>query len=541
MEVHLVADTNLFFECKALDGLPWQDLGFDTVVILLTKPVLDEIDKHKRATGRTRSRALEIFHKIRSMLTTSMEELEIRASAPRVLLRRSIRTKPNDTLKDELDYSKTDERLIGIVSTLTTSVSGHLVKLFTDDTGPAAVADGLGIPYLMIDGSWRRPVSESTEVKRIKELEKDLATYRAQEPIIVIGRCEDADDSNHVKVSRVIATSLSADEVNAFLETLRHNHPLKTDFTPPPLSTNGLETVEYSAPSAETIADYQEVQYPQWIKRCGEIFRQLHKGRDVPEAPLVLRWSMSNNGTRPASQVRVEFEAKGPLLLKRSRPKDDDDGEEDAAQSPTPASRVISRLPSPPKPPSFERHVTRLGPSVAATAWTGIDLAPANFPDALGHKYKALGLFPDHISRVYSSMDTTSSLRQAGVFDHTDIGRMLQASAIATPSQHIRAVIPSPNVPLPHNPEAFYFDRWSPDTPVKKGALTCDLWRHHMEPEIFELEVQFTGVDEARGTVECIVHAGNLTKPQQQRTIVSRAIRHLSLADLAAAMVSECK
>ena len=553
MEVHLVADTNLFFECRALDQLPWQDLGFDTVVILLTKPVLDEIDKHKKATGRTRSRALEIFGQVRSMLTASTEELEIRASAPRVLLRRSTRAKPDDALRDELDYSKTDERLVGIVSTLSASASGHVVKLFTDDTGPAATADGLNVPYLIIDESWRRPASESTEAKKIKELEKDLATYRAQEPMIVIGRCEGADDSNHVEVSRTIATPLSADEVNALLETLRQNHPPKTDFTPPPPSTSGLETIEYSAPSAEAIADYQETRYPQWIERCAAIFWQLHEGRDVQEVPLVLRWSMSNNGTRPASQVRVEFEAKGPLLLKRSRPQNDDDGDEDTTQSPTPAPQVTSRLPSPPKPPTFERHVTRLGPPVVTTARTGIGLASLNLADPLADKYKglaamtraidakALGLFPDHISRMSGLMDAASSLRHAGVFDQAGIGHMFRASPVATPSQRFEALIPSLNMPPRHDPEAFYFDQWSPDTPVKKGALTCDLWRHHTEPEVVEFEVQITDADKARGTVECTVHAENLTKPQQRRAIVSRTVRHLSLGDLAAAMVAECR
>jgi PIN domain len=336
VEVHLVADTNLFFECKALDQLPWQNLGFDPVVILLTKPTLDEIDKHKKATGRTRSRALEIFGQVRSMLSTSTEELEIRASAPRVLLRRSTHIKPDDALKEVLDYSKTDERLVGIVSTLNASASGHLVKLFTDDTGPAVTADGLNVPYLMIDESWRRP----------------------------------------------------------------------------------------------------------------------------------------------ASQVRVEFEAKGPLLLKRSRPKDD----EDAAQSPTSAPR--SSLPSPPKPPAFERRFTRFDPPVVTSALTRIDLATLNF-DPLRDKYKSLtamtaldartlGLFPDHhISRMADLMDAACRKPLAGLFDQAGIAPMFRASPVATPSG-IEALIPSFNRPTRHHdPEAFYFDQWSADTPVKKGALTC--------------------------------------------------------------------
>jgi hypothetical protein len=140
-----------------------------------------------------------------------------------------------------------------------------------------------------------------------------------------------------------------------------------------------------------------------------------------------------------------------------------------------------------------------------------------------------------------SFMDATSSLRRAGVFDQAGIGHMFRASAVAIPSPRIEPLIPSFSRPPRHDPEAFYFDQWSQDTPVKKGALTCDLWRHHTDPEVFELEVQFTGADEACGTVECTVHAENLTKPQQQRAIVGRRVRHLSLTNLAAAMVADCK
>src|SRR5882762_2938177 len=76
MELHLVADTNLFFEFKPLGQLPWGELGGDPVVILLTKPVLDEIDRHKKGTGRTRDRALDIFNRFRTMLTSGVAEVE---------------------------------------------------------------------------------------------------------------------------------------------------------------------------------------------------------------------------------------------------------------------------------------------------------------------------------------------------------------------------------------------------------------------------------------------------------------------------------
>jgi len=110
MEVRLVADTNLFFECKSLEDLPWSELGYDPVVILLTKPVLDEIDKHKKGTGRTRKRAVEIFSRVRDMLESWAQEVEIQPSSPKVVLRRMPSIAPDPAYKEHLDYAKTDDR-----------------------------------------------------------------------------------------------------------------------------------------------------------------------------------------------------------------------------------------------------------------------------------------------------------------------------------------------------------------------------------------------------------------------------------------------
>ncbi|WP_286705345.1 MULTISPECIES: hypothetical protein, partial [unclassified Acidiphilium] len=114
MEVHLVADTNLFFECRELESLPWHELGRDPIIILLTKPVLDEIDGHKRSSGRTRTRAIAIFSRVRKMLASSLQDDVIRESSPKVILRRKANVVANPALKEVLDYSKTDEKLIGI-------------------------------------------------------------------------------------------------------------------------------------------------------------------------------------------------------------------------------------------------------------------------------------------------------------------------------------------------------------------------------------------------------------------------------------------
>ena len=550
MELRLVADTNLFFECRPLEQLPWGELGHDPVVVLLTKPVLDEIDRHKKATGRTRARALEVFGLVRTMLTRNQREVEIRPSSPRVVVRLE-GARPDPDLKDELDYGKVDERLVGIVSTLRAAATDHAVELLTDDAGPASTASGLGLPFQMIDGGWRRPPSESTEAKRIKELEKDLATYRAQEPRISIAPCGGADAPNVVQVTRNVARALTRDELDALMASLRAKHPPRTSFAPPATrSVTGSDGVvvrtEYLPPPEEAVTEYLKVLHPRWIEACRDLMARLHEGRDVREAALVLRWAMSNVGKRPASQVRVEFEAKGPLTLARLTKTRSQKGDPDAAgiaTRPPPPT-----LPLPPQAPPFRERVTRLPPPSRSEA-VGHPLAASVVASEL--------LRRDHDALARSIGDALrAGLPASGLVGP---GALLGDAArsfaggpaldprfgpafarMAAPDPFDRSSLAGGIVPTlrRHDPERFYWD-W-PEGAAKAGASNCDLWRHQIGEQTFELEVSFDQDGEARGSVVCTVHAENLTRPEQARCVVRRAVEGFHVLDLAEAMVATC-
>jgi len=76
---------------------------------------------------------------------------------------------------------------------------------------------------------------------------------------------------------------------------------------------------------------------------------------------------------------------------------------------------------------------------------------------------------------------------------------------------------------------------------VKRGSLTCDLWRHQAADALFEFEVLFTTHDAARGIVECTVHAGNLTRPERAKVVVIRRIEPITMHEVALAMVEASK
>lgn len=562
MEAHLVADTNLFFECKALEELQWGELGYDPVVILLTKPVLDEIDKHKKANGRTRKRALEIFKRVRGMLTTSTTELVIREASPRVVLRRMANVVPDETLSGALDYGKNDDRLIGILAALSQKASGHKVMLFTDDTGPAATADGLGLPFAMINVEWRRPAEESTEDKKIRELEKNLATYRSQEPKISIDRCIPADDAGVVTVTRRIAQPLTESEIEEMLDALRLKHPMKTDFSPPADTSSGeaegkfVAIVRFEPPSTKAIQNYQEVLYPQWLNNCRTVLSKLHIGRDEIEKPVILQWAMTNDGTRPASQVRVQFEAQGPLAIRRLQDRDDEVDEDDASDGQSvSAGRPIPTLPQSPKPPAFKKVVTRVPAASNLTTMRSPDIPMLRATGFLNDEMRRISTTPKTVGLasfdpMFDALKNLDSLNgfsrllehHRNIFETPDQNALLGTSAIGQfshlPIEPIR--LPQPFIPPKHDPEAFYYD-WPAKNPVKKGALTCDLWRHKNSEEVFEFEVLFTKEGEARGSILCTVHAENLTKPETSRISINRKVELFRLLDLARIMVQNCE
>ncbi len=76
--VYLVIDTNFFHECRSLDAadFPWADIGdFDTVELIVTDPVLSELDRQKKDTrSRIKRRAVQAVAWFRAMLQSDVEE-----------------------------------------------------------------------------------------------------------------------------------------------------------------------------------------------------------------------------------------------------------------------------------------------------------------------------------------------------------------------------------------------------------------------------------------------------------------------------------
>lgn len=541
MELHLVADTNLFLECKSLEDLPWAELDRDPIVVVLTKPVLDEIDKHKKGTGRTRDRAIEINQRIRAMLDASSSVSVIRDAQPEVILKLVAAVVADPELGKSIDYSKVDEKLIGIAATLKKSQQAEEMAIFTDDTGPAAIAHAFGIPFRMIPSNWRRPAKQSDDEKRIQNLERDLESYRSQEPRISIERCVPTDEKGAVTVVSRICRPLAQAEIEETLEALRLKHPMKADFAPP---------AGFESPAADQIQVYREQLYPKWIEDCRAVLAELHVGRDEEAPRIVLRWPMSNEGSRPAMQVRIRFEAQGSLKIRRLSKNDDgEDMSDDPRESRSP-TRPTPRLPSPPKAPAFKKIVVPGANAPLRVRTQGASFDIAKFA-ALGARMDVAGklLGPTaEINRMLKYHKSVYGPLIASEHVRRQIEDAERFSAIGNLSSDgpVRGFVEPPEFKLPpirpilqHDQEAFYYD-WPSMVPVKAGSLTCDLWRHQSKEKVFEFEAIFEDEGPAKGSILCTVHAENLTMPASARVKVERKVEEFRPFELAKRLVESC-
>jgi hypothetical protein len=448
-----------------------------------------------------------------------------------------------------LNYNKVDDALVGITSTLSKAADDYDVAVITDDTNVAASADHIGLRIELVDESWRREPQQSDEQVRIQKLEKDLDTYRQQEPVIT---CEVVGlDEGKQSASRTItkAQPLTQEEIVDALEALKARHPIRTDFSVPPDQIHGVESIEtlerwsYIAPSDEAISQYQNEYYPAWLDKCREILTALQEGYPKSNEVVTLTFEFENVGTRPAEDAKIEFSCDGDIAFRR--PPEEDEDNVIGARSPAPPWNRPS-FPSPPTAPQVERVVHRapfiyqpksskrvdIGSVLAATSSPGFRLATM-----LQQQEKLTSPLwaQDRITKGMLGSAISNPLGDVFARERELIETM---NTRIFPEPSISS-IHRPFIPEQHDPEAFYFRKWSMGSPETYGKITCDLWRHQQGKTDFEIEVMFAGGGVANGRIVCKVHAGNLTKPLTTTVAVKRTINEYLFTEDITQMIAE--
>lgn len=319
--IRLVADTNLFIQCRALADLPWERdfASFDEVTVIVTRPVQKEIDgQKKRRESRVGKRARDAASFLRDRILAD-EPFVIRDKRPHVSLEVRLEIKATSAWPPELDLDDPDDHIVACGLILSKGAPDLDTRLLTHDGGPMGSAKSVGLGLWPIPDDWLRPPEPSSDGRRIQQLERRLRLFEKQGPMVQLD-CEDCSGSAAIDIhyERPEYSPLSQGEVAELTASLAHNVPptALVDNSAERRAKFGLEIGKTFKPVTERdIQHYIEVRHPKWLKKCATYLGNLHTLLAERTPPATLRIVARNIGSQPATSALIEFQISGDLLI----------------------------------------------------------------------------------------------------------------------------------------------------------------------------------------------------------------------------------
>jgi hypothetical protein len=318
----LFPDTNLFAQCRALHELDWPRYeGFDEVRLMVSRPVQAEIDDQKNRGGdRLARRARAASTMFREIILSESGFRVIRQSSPSVKLFIEPQLRPAEGLN--IDYSRSDDQLVGIAVEFQKQNPNAAVRLLTHDTGPMATALSVGVGLEPIPDEWLLPPESSETDKTIKALRDEVERLKSSGPLVTIVLAGRDDLKPVLEGEVVLYQPLSPNEVQGQMERIRQCLPIATDFnTPKPAKQKSpIFDLVYEPPSESEIDQYR-ASYFSWLTACEKALEPLHSWLQQNQGPdAQFAFEASNHGARPARDVLVTITARGNFKI---QPKSD--------------------------------------------------------------------------------------------------------------------------------------------------------------------------------------------------------------------------
>lgn len=324
--LYVFPDTNVFVQCKQPEALGWCDLGeFDKIVLIVTRPVITEVDHQKSGSGRLAKRAKLANSMFRKFLHNDEIEIKTQGKGPAVVVVLGQDLEPSQELSNELNYSHADDQLVGIAHAYQ-SGNEHQVLFLSHDTGPLLMAKRVGVCYQQVPDDWLLTPENDEEQKQIRELEGRLKRLQEVEP-----KCTISFSESVWKFTRLKRVPLTNTQVEELIEMLRVACPVGTDFGPSEPSERlgkqynfGPRSVDKFKPATdEDISAYKE-EYVRWLASCEAFFRTIHDKLNALEEILTISASLVNAGGQPANDVMVSFQVVSGDLGLMSLPSKED-------------------------------------------------------------------------------------------------------------------------------------------------------------------------------------------------------------------------
>ncbi len=311
--VTFCVDTNILVEFRGLESLPWRELVPNAAHVHIVVPtkVAEEMDGHKKKTGRLRRRGMEFSATARAIEESPNDMVELRAADPRVTLvfgpmfRRSALDGNVYELEDD------DGRVVAEVAKFMQTEPNSV--LLSDDAKPLRLAKQTGLLHARPPVTWRREEGTDERDNEIERLKRELGAQPAL--VVEFPDLKDDDGSKMIVVDAPPATICTACMEGLVHAALSVDREVSRDSL---IERYGIRQSDpfgitdiYGQGLRPGAIDEYTADYKAFVERL-QVWAQglpgflTHRGIARP-----LTINISNTGDRAAERVHVEAELRG--------------------------------------------------------------------------------------------------------------------------------------------------------------------------------------------------------------------------------------
>lgn len=307
-------DTNILLEFVALEDIPWRTLapGAELVRVIIPTKVGEEMDAHKRKTGRLHRRAIQFNQLARRMEEQPDGIVALRESAPKVTVEFGPLFRKSDLDADQFELEDNDNRIVAEVFAISRKIPNAV--LLADDSKPIRLARQAGLSFARPSPEWRRQDGPDEKDIKISNLKRELGAH----PILCVTiAC--VDDQKRIVIEDS-PEAANEDCLKAFLEAVLETEPkasresLIDRYGLHSPSRYNLGTDLYEAPGiTNSQLDQYDEDYQRFSRKTAKIATVLHKVLSCLSYSLHVNIDVGNDGDRAAEKVVVEAEVTPPF------------------------------------------------------------------------------------------------------------------------------------------------------------------------------------------------------------------------------------
>ncbi|MFC3550097.1 PIN domain-containing protein [Lysobacter cavernae] len=309
MEIY-APDTNFFLQCQPADKIDWKRVtAEDEVVLLVVREVRKELDRLKSGGNQRRAKKARAASAVLRRLTTEgIQEIELRTTAPRVLLRAAQRP-PASSLPIDYRIETADERIVAEAYALKETV-GDRVTFLSHDTVPLEDAAGLGLKTQVVPEEWLLDPEPSEVERELADVRRRMKVLEGRSPDIVVEIPTDPD--GHIRLKTDYFLPLPNAFLSAATGAVRAKHAIDSH-SEPHFRIGGAFAALQKVSDERWAAYLQE--HANWLDAVefalGDAWRFMNEDPNSMKLPLTI----TNKGSAGAENLIVRIRTLGDFHM----------------------------------------------------------------------------------------------------------------------------------------------------------------------------------------------------------------------------------